>query len=140
MEAESSKFKAQSQRMERVNWQKMKFAYEDLDVWNKSVEFAIEVINIVEKIDTDRKHYRLLEQIEASSTSIAINIAEGKGRFSNKEFKHFLYIARGSLYETITLLEIFRRKGWISDPEYTQLEVKGKEIAAMIKGLINSIS
>jgi four helix bundle protein len=48
---------------------------EDLDVWNKSVEFAIEVINIVEKIDTDRKHYRLLEQIEASSTSIAINIA-----------------------------------------------------------------
>ncbi len=97
----------------------MKFAYEDLAVWDKAVNFAIEVINTVENINTDRKHYRLLEQIEASSASISMNIAEGKGRFSNKEFKHFLYIARGSLYETMTLLEIFRRKGWFADQEYT---------------------
>ena len=118
----------------------MQFAYEDLDVWNKSVDFAIEVINTVEEINTDRRHYRLLEQIEASSSSIAMNIAEGKGRFSNKEFQHFLYIARGSLYETMTLLEIFRRKGWISDQQYGQLESPGIEIASMIKGLINSLS
>ena len=78
----------------------MQFAYEDLAVWNKAVDLAVEVIDAVEKINTDRKHYRLLEQIEASSASISMNIAEGKGRFSNKEFKHFLYIARGSLYET----------------------------------------
>ena len=51
----------------------MKFAYENLEVWNKSVNFAVEVIDTVEKINTDRKHYRLLEQIEASSTSIAMN-------------------------------------------------------------------
>ena len=64
----------------------MNFAYENLEVWNKSVDFAVKVIDAVEKINTDRKHYRLLEQIEASSTSIAMNIAEGKGRFSNKAF------------------------------------------------------
>ena len=118
----------------------MKFAYENLDVWNKSVDFAVKVIDTVEKINTDRKHYRLLEQIEASSTSIAMNIAEGKGRFSNKEFKHFLYISRGSLYETLTLLEIFRRKKWVSDQHFFQLESESKEIVSMIKGLINSIS
>ena len=117
----------------------MKFAYEKLEVWNKAVDFAVEVIDTVEDITTDRKHYRLLEQIEASSTSVSMNIAEGKGRFSKKEFVQYLYISRGSLYETMTLLEIFRRKQWITDNRYSKLETHGKEIASMIKGLINSI-
>jgi len=118
----------------------MKFGYEDLDVWNKAVEFAVQVIEVVEDISTDRKHYRLLEQIEASSASISMNIAEGKGRFSKKEFVQYLYISRGSLYETMTLLEIFRRKGWISEKSFSEFEQRGKEIASMLKGLINSIS
>ena len=118
----------------------MTFAYENLEVWNKAVDFAVEVIDTVENISTGRKHYRLLEQIEASSTSVAMNIAEGKGRFSKKEFVQYLYISRGSLYETMTLLEIFRRKKWISDDQYYQLDSRGKEIVSMIKGLINSLS
>ncbi|MGR3218828.1 MAG: four helix bundle protein [Candidatus Anammoxibacter sp.] len=118
----------------------MRFGYEDLDVWNKSVDFAVKVIDVVENMDTDRKHYRLLEQVESSSSSVAMNIAEGKGRYSKKEFVHFLYISRGSLYETMTLLEIFRRKSWIPDDEYVPLESDAKEIASMIKGLINAIS
>ena len=89
----------------------MKFAYEDLDVWNKAVDFAVKVIDIVDSINTSRKHFRLLEQIEASSASISANLAEGKGRFSKKEFVQYCYIARGSLYETMTFLEIFKRKG-----------------------------
>ena len=48
----------------------MRFGYEDLDVWNKAVEFAVEVIDLVENISTDRKHYRLLEQLEAFSQRI----------------------------------------------------------------------
>lgn len=118
----------------------VKFAYENLEVWNKAVDFAVEVIDTVEEISTARKHYRLLEQIEASSTSVAMNIAEGKGRFSKKEFVQFLYISRGSLYETTTLLEVFRRKKWISDDRHFQVESSAKEIASMIKGLINSIT
>jgi four helix bundle protein len=118
----------------------MKFGYEDLDVWNKAVEFAVEVIELVENVSTDRKHYRLLEQVESSSASISMNIAEGKGRFSKKEFVQYLYISRGSLYETMTLLEIFRRKKWISVESYSKIEKHAKEIASMLKGLINSIS
>ena len=91
----------------------MKFGFEDLEVWNKAIEFADQVIDLIECLDTNRKHFRLIEQLEATSTSIAMNIAEGKGRYSKKEFRQFLYIARGSLYETVTLLEIFRRRGWI---------------------------
>jgi four helix bundle protein len=118
---------------------KMKFGYEDLEVWKRSVDFAVKVIELIETIDTGRKHYRLFEQIEASSTSVSMNLAEGKGRFSQKEFIQYCYIARGSLYETMTLLEIFKREGWISEEEFSSLKFEGIEIASMIKGLINSI-
>lgn len=97
------------------------------------------VIDAAETIDSKRKHYRLFEQIEASSTSIAMNIAEGKGRFSVKAFKHFCYIARGSLYETMTLLEILHRKSWLSSKRYIKIKSEAIEIAAMIKGLANSL-
>jgi len=118
----------------------MKFAHENLEVWNKAVDFAVDVINAVENISTNRKHYRLLEQIESSSTSISMNLAEGKGRRSSKEFVQFCYISRGSLYETMTLLEILWRKKWIDDATYQKTEKDGLVIASMIKGLINSIS
>ena len=117
----------------------MRFGYEDLSVWDKAVNFAVDVINVVENISNDRKHYRLLEQIESSSTSISMNLAEGKGRFSKKEFIQYCYIARGSLYETMTLLEVFRRVKWISDYDYEKFETAGIEIASMIKGLIDSL-
>jgi four helix bundle protein len=117
----------------------MSLGYEDLVVWNRAVDFVVQVIDAVENISTDRKHFRLLEQIEASSTSIAMNLAEGKGRFSQKEFIQYCYIARGSLYETITLLEIFKRKNWISEETFSSLKSEGIEIVSMIKGLINAI-
>ena len=70
----------------------------------------------------------------------AVDFAEGKGRNSKKEFIQYLYIARGSLYETITLATIFHTRKWISDDTYQIIENKSFEIASMIKGLINSIS
>ena len=115
------------------------FNFEDLEVWKKSVDFAKQVINISENIETDRKHYRLIEQLESASTSIALNIAEGKGRYSKKEFIQFLYIARGSLYETITLLIIFFEKKWITSQELDELKSLGEEIGKMISGLISAI-
>jgi four helix bundle protein len=118
---------------------KAKFSFEDLEVWQKAVEFAKKVINLTEDIDTGRKHYRLIEQLESSSASIALNIAEGKGRYSKKEFIQFLYIARGSLYETITLLTIFRDKQWIDDIQFEEIRNFGDEIGKKISSLINSI-
>ncbi len=117
----------------------MQFTFEDLDVWNKAVDFADQVISLIDDLYTDRKHFRLIEQLEAASTSIAMNIAEGKGRYSKKEFIQFLYIARGSLYECITLLIIFKKRKWISDEAFLKLETDAKEIVSMLVGLINSI-
>ena len=115
-------------------------SYKDLVVWQKSLTFANDVIDLVDNLDTDRKHFRLIEQLEAAVTSIPMNIAEGKGRESKKEFVHFLYISRGSLYETITLLEIFLLRGWVKSDTFRDLQQKSNEIAKLLKGLINAIA
>jgi four helix bundle protein len=117
----------------------IKFSFEDLEVWQRAVDFADKVISLAEEIQTDRKHFRLIEQLESASASVALNIAEGKGRYSKKEFIQFLYIARASLYETITLLMIFSRKKWISDMQIDEIKVFGDQIGKMLSSLINSI-
>ncbi len=116
-----------------------KFAFEELDIWHEAVEFADQCLNIAENIETDRKHYRLIEQMESAATSPALNIAEGKGRFSRKEFIQFLYIARGSLFETVTLLEVFRRRNWISLEKFSNVKGHALKLGKRISALINSI-
>ena len=116
-----------------------RFGYEELDVWQRAVDWASLIITMVDEFQTPRKHYRLIEQLEASSTSVAMNIAEGKGRYSQKEFVHHLYIARGSLYETLTLLEIFLKQKWIDDDRFNQVREGAQILARKLNALINSI-
>ena len=118
----------------------MAFAFEKLKVYQRALDFSVKVIDIIDNIDTPRKHFRLIEQLEAACTSVALNISEGKGRFSKKEFKHFLYVSRGSLYETITMLQIFHRKKWLGKDMYQELYSEAEEINKMLSGLINSIN
>ncbi|MHB8132766.1 MAG: four helix bundle protein [Anaerolineaceae bacterium] len=113
--------------------------YKNLIVWKKSLEFANAIIDLTEKLDSTRKHFRLIEQLEASSTSVPMNIAEGKGRSSQKEFSHFLMIARGSLYETMTLMEIFKMRNWIKEEDYKILDSQAIEIAKMLTTLSRTI-
>ncbi len=75
-----------------------RFSFEDLEVWQEAVAFADLCLGVVERIAVLRKHYRLIEQLESACTSVSLNIAGGKGRVSRKEFIHFFYIARGSLF------------------------------------------
>ena len=51
----------------------MPFAFEQLEVYQKALDFSVAVIDIVDEVETDRKHYRLIEQLESSCTSIALN-------------------------------------------------------------------
>ena len=115
------------------------FAFEDLLVWQKAIDFAEVVIKTIDEFEAPRKHYRIIEQLEASTISVSSNIAEGKGRFSKKEFVHYLYIARGSLFETVSLLILIRRLTWISEDKLLELKSLGEEIAKMLNALIKSV-
>jgi four helix bundle protein len=115
------------------------FSFEDLEVWQRSVAFAERVIIQTENWQTRVKHFRLLEQVETAVTSIAMNIAEGKGRYSKKEFVHYLYIARGSLFEVVTLLIIVERLNWISSDDLSTLRNEAVIIGKMLTSLAKSI-
>ena len=123
----------------RSSYNKRMFAFEDLLVWGKAIDFAEVVIKTVDQFEAPRKHYRIIEQLESAAISVSSNIAEGKGRFSKKEFIHYLYIARGSLFETVSLLILVRRLTWIGEDKLLELKLTGEEIAKMLNSLIKSI-
>ena len=115
------------------------FAFEDLLVWQKAIDFAENVIKAIDLFDAPRKHFRIIEQLESAAISVSSNIAEGKGRFSKKEFIHFLYISRGSLFETISLLILICRLRWIEEAKLSELKSAGEEISKMLNSLIKSL-
>jgi four helix bundle protein len=115
------------------------FAFEDLLVWQKSIDFAEAVIKTIDDFEAPRKHFRIIEQLESAAISVSSNIAEGKGRYSKKEFIHYLYISRGSLFETISLLILIRRLAWISEGKLVELKLLGEEITKMLNSLIKSV-
>jgi four helix bundle protein len=77
--------------------------------------------------------------MEGAVTSIAQNIAEGKGRQYQKEFIQFLSVAEGSLYETVTLVEVFRRRKLLSEEDCQELRSLCETIDRKINGLRNSL-
>jgi four helix bundle protein len=78
----------------------------------------------------------VIEQLEASCTSVSLNIAEGAGRESDAEFARFLDISLGSTYECIVGLIIAQRLGYCDLKASNALVEQAEEIARMLTGLI----
>ena len=72
-----------------------------------------------------------------AAVSVPSNIAEGKGRYSQKEFLQFLYRARGSLLELETQLSIARDLDYIDLPTFESLEGRTEELGRILNGLVN---
>ena len=74
-------------------------SFRDLKIWQEAFALSLEIYRASARFPSTEK-FGLTSQIRRSSVSVAANIAEGRGRNSTKELIHFLYVARGSLYET----------------------------------------
>ena len=114
------------------------FPFEKLEVWQLSVDLAEHVLSLLERMKS-YEHLRLVSQMEAAIVSVSQNIAEGKGRQHKKEFIQFLHIAQGSLYEVVTLIEVFRRNKLFSEEESRQVRDQCETIDRKLNGLINSL-
>lgn len=90
--------------------------YRKLIVWQKAMELVRVVYRISKDFPSDER-YALTDQLRRSAVSIPSNIAGGCGRTSRKDYAHFLAIARGSLYETMTQLELAQDLGYIEISE-----------------------
>ena len=113
--------------------------YRDLKVWQLAMEMAEEIYRLSAGFP---KHevYGLTSQLQRAAISIPSNIAEGQARNSNKEFFHFLGIARGSLAELETQIMLAQRLGYMSAGTASLALEKAEEIGKMLKGLQKTVS
>ena len=79
--------------------------FEELIVWQKAMEFAEAVYKVQRKLPREET-YGLGDQIRRAAVSVPSNIAEGCGRDTDADFQRFLCIARGSLFEVRTQLDL----------------------------------
>ena len=104
--------------------------YRDLDVWCRGMEIVVMIYQITNKFPKS-EIYGLTNQIRRAAVSIPSNIAEGYGR-SNKEFGPFLTIARGSLAELETQLEIAQRVKFLQPKDVEsineEISILGKQL------------
>ena len=115
----------------------MAFMFESLQVYQKAVDFADRIASKTEIFP--RGYYFLLDQLNRAALSIATNPAEGNGRFTKPDRKNFFTIARGSVQECVPLLEVARRRGFLSDADHSSLKSHLEEMVKMISGLINGL-
>jgi four helix bundle protein len=114
------------------------FPFEKLEVWHDAVALADFVLQLMESFPPN-KYFRLIGQMEAAISSVAQNIAEGKGRQYKKEFVQYLYIAEGSLFEALALTEIMRRRHLITPKDAVSIRQQAETIDRKLHGLINSL-
>ncbi|MBZ5614494.1 MAG: four helix bundle protein [Acidobacteriia bacterium] len=113
----------------------MSDSYRDLIAWQKAKSVALDVYRCTRRFPRDEV-YGLSSQMRRAAVSVPSNIAEGKGRYSRKEFVQFLYHARGSLLELQTQLSIARDLDYIDFAAFKSLESQTEELGRILNGLI----
>lgn len=113
----------------------MAFIFEKLIVYQKSLELVEEI----EKLRRERERKIpsvLMDQLFRASLSIPLNIAEGNGRWHKGDKRNFFWIARGSVFECVPLVQLLQRSQFISEREYAALYARLEELSKMVTGLV----
>jgi four helix bundle protein len=113
--------------------------YQDLKVWQKAIELTSEIYKLV-KLLPNEERYALSDQIRRAVVSVPSNIAEGRGRGTDKEFIRYLLMSRGSLWEVSTQLVICERLQYLNHEQTAYARQLITEISKMINALASSFS
>lgn len=111
-------------------------SFTKLTTWQKSQELVLEVFRIFNKLS---RHDVIKNQIERAPLSITSNIAEGFGRQTSADKKHFYIMARGSAYEVQNQLLVARDMGRISEDEFVVLAKLSVDSVKLLHGLLRSL-
>lgn len=109
--------------------------FEDLEVWMKARDLTRTIYEITGRNEF-AKDYGLRNQIRRAAVSVISNIAEGFERQGDKEFQHFLSIAKGSAGEVRAQLYVALDANLINEEQFKKLLILIEEVSRMIYGLI----
>lgn len=107
--------------------------YENLQIWQRSMNLTVDIYKATSSFPNEER-FGLTSQLRRAAASVPMNIAEGSGNSSNKEFCRFLEISLRSGYEVLTGIEIARRLDLLTQKDATDISVELREILSMIVG------
>jgi len=113
--------------------------HRDLDVWRLGIDLSERVYSLTREFP-DQERFGLSSQMRRAAVSIPTNIAEGAARDTVKDYRRFLFIARGSLAELETLVIIARRTGLIEEAAEGVILDLWSKVAQTLQGLIRSLA
>ena len=114
--------------------EKNAYHHKRLNVWQKSMQLVFGIYKVTRNFPK-HEQFGLTSQIRRSAVSIPSNIAEGHGRKSDKELVRFLNIARGSVYELDTQLNIAKQLNYLSQYEFNFIANLLDETSRLLSGL-----
>jgi four helix bundle protein len=112
------------------------FDFEKLEVYQKAKTFHKQISELVLRLKLSATER---DQLRRASMSIVLNIAEGSGRFTKPDKRNFYIIARGSVFETVAILEIFLELGYIEKSVYQSLYHQSEALSKMLFVLIKML-
>lgn len=112
--------------------------YTKIDAWRLADDLTVAIYECTRSFPREEV-YSLTNQIRRASYSVPANIAEGSSRESQRDYLHFLYIARGSLSETQYFLHLSRRLGYLTESDATRLTEQSRSAFACLHGLIKAV-
>jgi len=112
--------------------------YRDLEVWQLAMTLAEKCYEVTKRFPKEEM-FGMTAQIRRASSSIPANIAEGRGRSGTKEFLNFLSVARGSLMELETHLQLSHRVRLLEKSQLDELLQLSDRVSRMLSGLRNSL-
>lgn len=113
----------------------MAFDHEKLNVYQRSLDSVLYADILLQELP---KRLSVSDQLDRSSTSMSLNIAEGNGKFTAKDRCKFFDIARGSALESAACLDVLERKGKIDFEQANTGKQILLEVVSMLVGLIRS--
>lgn len=113
-------------------------SYRDLQVWRLAIRFTKSVYRVTAGFPSDER-FGLVSQVRRASVSVASNIAEGWGRGTSQDYVRFLRMARGSVYEVETQLEIASQLEFLDEESYREVIAEVNEAGRVLAGLLRSL-
>lgn len=111
----------------------------DLKVWQRAIDLTVCVYRLTQDFPKEET-YGLVSQLRRASVSVASNIAEGRGRLNTGEFRQFLGVALGSIFEVKTQLIVARRLGMTKAAALDEAASLSEEISKMLTSFIQTLS
>jgi len=116
-----------------------KHNFRKLKIYQRAIEYAVAIYKLSSLFPKDEL-YGLTSQIRRAVISVSLNIAEGSGSNSAREFRRFLDIALRSTYEVMACLEVSLKLNYCLTNDFNRLIEEADELAAMIAGFSKTLS